>query len=57
MKTTTKEKLSRATNLDELFKIVAENYDLKNATIGILAKPIIMKHIDTFLILVNAREK
>lgn len=56
MKAQTKEKLIKAQTMDEFFKIVSESYDLKNAKIGVFARPIIMKHIETFLTMVNAKE-
>lgn len=57
MKATTKEKLMKTSNMAEFLKVIGENYNLEKAEIGFLARPIIMKHIDTFLTLVNAKEK
>jgi len=57
MKAQTKEKLNKTETMEQFFQIVSEAYDLKNAKIGVFARPIIMKHIETFLIMVNAKEK
>lgn len=57
MKQTTKQLLQKANTMEEFLKIVGDTYDLKNAKIGPFARPIINKHIETFLTLVNAKEK
>lgn len=57
MKATTKAELMKAKNMKEFLDIVSKNYNLDKAEIGFIARPIIMKHIETFLTLVNAKEK
>lgn len=57
MKANTKEKLMKTKTMAEFLQVIAENYSLEKAEIGFIARPIIMRHIDTFLTLVNAKEK
>lgn len=57
MKAKTKEQLMKTKNMAEFLNVISQNYNLEQAEIGFLARPIIMKHIDTFLTLVNAKEK